>query len=185
MEAPRVRVEARDPVAALACLEHLDLLASPAALALLDPRGNREREERGEILEVTEWLVLMDPQDHLVCKEPMEMPDVVVKLATRETRASPAAWVPWVYQDLRDPTDPTELSASQDPLARLEALGCAVPRALMDLWDKWERLDHRELEAHLVIQDLLDLKELTDPQGPLDLLVMEPASLTPARLVAT
>ena len=47
LEAPRVRVEARDPVAALACLEHLDLLACLAALALLDPRGNRGREERG------------------------------------------------------------------------------------------------------------------------------------------
>lgn len=54
----------------------------------------------------------------------------------------------------------------------------------MDLRDKWERLDHKETEAPLVILDLLDLKELTDPQDLQAPLAMELASLTPARLVA-
>lgn len=77
-------------------------------------------------MEVMDQLVPTDLLDHPDCKVPMETLVVVVKLATRETRASPDASVPWVLVDLRGLTDLTELLVCQDLLERVEALACEV-----------------------------------------------------------
>jgi hypothetical protein len=196
----------RDPPAELetvVTLEHLEILVIPETqdsvdlqvlLVALVPRDN------GEILEVQEWVELLEPvellvfeviQEHKVHRVqlvPQELPEALVRLDKLETSVMLEQQGPLDRQDQLDRVvrqvtlEPRETLdrvvglAVQEQLDKLDSLAVLVSPELLDLkvqrglQDHWDHLVQLDNRDHVVIPDQQELLEQLDQLGSLELL---------------